>query len=183
MIQRQVCPFHSDEDVSGTPTGNDGSVVFRCDLSRGHPEPGSYSWVQSPEPPDQRGIGGLAEALRLDIELPSALARYPNQWVEYGVLEAAYAASNPADFGELVQRYGHTAIEATRYSASAYLSFTLGRLSTGGSILFHVGPATGRWSYNGQIFWWALPPAPSWTDRVSWVELELSMDYVPGSNE
>lgn len=183
MIQRQVCPFHSDEDVIGTASGGDGSIIFRCDLTRGHPQPGPYSWVQAPEPPDSAGIGGLAETLRLDIELPKALAVHRGQWIEYGVLEATYAGANPADFAELVERYGHTAVTPTRYSASAYLAFTLGRLSRDGSVLFHVGPATGRWSYNSEIFWWSLPPAPSWTDRVSWAALEQSMDYVPGSTE
>ncbi len=48
MIHRQVCPFHSDEDVSGSPIGNDGSYVFVCELTRGHPGPGPYSWIQSP---------------------------------------------------------------------------------------------------------------------------------------
>ncbi len=37
------------------------------------------------------------------------------------MLEAAYASVNPADFAELVSRYGHTAIKPTQYSASAYL--------------------------------------------------------------
>jgi hypothetical protein len=183
VISRQVCPFHSDEDVLGSPLGNDGSYVFVCELRRGHPAPGPYSWVQSPEPPDQAGIGGLAEELRLDLELPAALGAYRGRWVEYGVLEATYAARNPSDFAQLVGRYGHTAIKPTRYSASAFLAFTLGRLSLDGSILFHIGPATGRWSYNGQIFWWALPPAPPWTERVSWGELARSMNYVPGNTE
>ena len=28
MIHRQVCPFHSDEDVKGSPLDDDGGYVF-----------------------------------------------------------------------------------------------------------------------------------------------------------
>jgi hypothetical protein len=113
--------------------------------------------------------------------LPAAVATYPGRWIEYGVLEAAYADSNPADFNELVTRYGHTAIKATQYSASAFISFTLGRLSRNGSVLGQIGPATGRWSYNSEILWWTLPPSPSWADRLSWAELGRSMTTSPAA--
>lgn len=82
-----------------------------------------------------------------------------------------------------MERYGHTAIAAARYTASAFIAATLGHLSRTGHVLYHSGPATGRWSYNGQISWWALPPAPEWSDRTSWTDLELNTDYVSGSVE
>jgi hypothetical protein len=128
-------------------------------------------------------LSGLAEELGLQVELPAVIAQYPGRWVEYGVVEATYAGANPKDFAALVERYGHTAIVATRYSASAFIAGTLGRLSRTGAVLFHPGPATGRWGYNGEISWWALAPGPGWDLRTSWEELGLSMDYVPGATE
>ena len=182
VMRRQVCAFHADEDVAGVRLNED-SYVFTCDRSTGHPLPGPYSWMQAPEPPDLPEISGLARELHLDVELPTAIAKHADQWAEYGVVEIAYATARPADFATLVDRYGHTAIEATRYSASSFIASTLGRLSRTGKVLFRWGPATGRWSYNSQISWWALPPGPDWTHRTSWVDLGRGMGYVPGSTE
>jgi len=125
----------------------------------------------------------LATDLGLAVELPAALASFPGRWVEYGVVEHAYATANPSDFALLVDRYGHTAIKASKYTASAFLARTLGDLSRSGDVLFHEGPATGRWKYNGVISWWSLPPEPDWSPDVSWAQTGLTMDYVPGSHE
>ena len=112
---------------------------LHCDRRSGHPLMGEYQWLVAPEPPDIAGVSGLAEELELQVELPAALARYAGRWIEYGVLEAAYAEANPKDFAQLVERYGHTAIAATRYSASAFIAATLGRLTRTGDGLFHPG--------------------------------------------
>jgi hypothetical protein len=182
-MNRQVCPFHADEDVPGTLLNDEGAYTFACDRSTGHPTPGPHTWMQAPEPADMPELTELAQELRLDVELPAAIALYPGRWVEYGVVEAAYASANPHDFARLVERYSHTAIAPTQYSASAFIAATLGRLSRTGHVLFHAGPATGRWSYNGKISWWALPPEPAWEARTSWVDLDRAMDYVPGGTE
>ena len=183
MTVRQVCPFHADEDVAGVLLNDECSYSFRCDRSKGHPEDGPHEWMYTPEPAGLSELSGLAEELGLRVELPAAIARFPGRWLEYGVVEASYADANPRDFSDLVARYSHTAIKATQYSASAFLSAALGRLSHTGHVLFHPGPATGRWSYNSQISWWALAPEPDWESRTAWVDLGRSMDYVPGSTE
>ena len=179
----QVCHFHADEGVHGTIVSADGMMTFTCPRSKGHPQPGPYTWLQAPTPPEVVGMGGLAAELGLAVELPAALAAFRGKWVEYGVLEHAYATANPEDFAFLVQRFGHTAIAAKRYTASAYLARILSDLSRTGSIQFHWGPSTGRWSYNSGTSWWAVPPEPDWTQRLSWAETHLPMDYVPGNQE
>jgi len=183
MTTRQYCPFHADEDVLGSQLNEDGSVMFTCDRVSGHPHGGTHTWLQAPEPPDLPEVSGLAQELGLQVELPAAIAKYPGQWVEYGVVEAAYAEANPVDFARLVDRYGHTAIQATQYSASAFLAATLGRLARTGHVMFRPGTATGRWDYNSEISWWALPPAPEPSSQTSWADLHRSMDYVPGNTE
>ena len=75
------------------------------------------------------------------------------------------------------------AIVAKKYTASAFLARALGDLSRTGSTLFHPGKATGRWAYNTDISWWALAPEPEWSQRLSWEDTGLSMDYVPGNRE
>ena len=82
-----------------------------------------------------------------------------------------------------MQRYGHSAVKRAQYTASAFLAKTLGDLSRSGDVLFHEGPATGRWSYNGKISWWALAPKPHWSPGTSWADTGLMMDYVPGNQE
>jgi hypothetical protein len=180
---RQVCPVHTDEDIAGKRINDEGTYEFTCVRRDRHPVPGPYTWMQAPEPPDLQTISGLAAELGLDVELPHAIGQYAGRWVEYGVVEHTYATANPKDFAALVERYGHTAIAPARYTASAFLAATLGHLSRTGHVLYHPGPATGRWEYNGQISWWAVPPAPDWEDRTSWVDLALRADHVPGSAE
>jgi hypothetical protein len=182
-MNRQCCPFHADDDVPGESLDVEGGLVFTCSRTKGHPTAGAYTWYVAPEPADLPGLSGLAEELGLGIELPAAIATHPGQWVEFGLVEAAYAAANPKDFAMLVTRYGHTAVKPTQYSASAFLAATLGRLMTHGGVLFREGPATGRWYYNGRISWWALDPEPDWTSRTSWEQTGQSTGYVPGSTE
>ncbi len=109
------------------------------------------------------------------------VATFAGTWIEYGVFEQAYAA-HPEDFAQLVEAHGHTAIEAKRSTVSAFLARTLGKLVPG-AVLYHDGPATGRWSYNSSISWWTVPPAPPWEQRTSWASTGLGMSYVPGNTE
>jgi hypothetical protein len=184
-ISRQVCPFHADEDIQGVRTEDaTASVSFTCERTRGHPHGGPHSWLYVPEPDGLPAIDGYAAELGLATELPAAIAQYRGQWVEYGVAERAYALQCPGDFAAIVDRYGHTAIRAKKYTASAFLAGVLGVLSKRGTVLYHLGPATGRWKYNGTISWWAVPPAPDWESaRLSWADSAQDMSYVPGSVE
>jgi len=180
MTSRQYCPFHTDEDLPGTRIGDGGGYMFTCERTLGHPHGNSHTWMEVPEPADLPGLSDLAEEMGLAVELPAAIAKHPGQWLEYGVVEAAYAEANPHDFASLVARYGHTALAATRYSTSSFLAGTLGRLSRTGEVLFRPGRATGRWAYNSQISWWAVAPEPARDALLSWEDLGRSMDYVPG---
>jgi hypothetical protein len=147
-MSRQVCPFHSDEDVLGVQS-NDIELTFTCERSVGHPATGPYQWTGPLEVPGLAELGGLADELGLGTELPAVIAGYSGKWLEFGVVEAAYADAHPDDFAMLVERYSHTAIAPTQFSVSAFLAGTLGRLNRAGFVLYHDGPATGRWSYNG----------------------------------
>lgn len=180
-----VCPIHSVEEVHGVLLSGPGAwpeYAFTCERTDGHPGGGPFSWTYSPEPESQ-GVSGLAAELGLDVELPAVLAQFSGMWVEYGVIEHAYATARSDDFARLVDQYGHTAIKAKRYTASAFLAKTLGDMSRHSIVAFHAGPATGRWSYNSQISWWSLYPTPDWGNRVSWESTGQDMSYVKGSTE
>jgi hypothetical protein len=180
----QVCAFHSDEGIRPERVADEaGSLRFTCPRTKGHPTEGTYTWLSVPTPPGLEGVTGLAAELGLHTELPSVIADFGGHWVEYGVVEQRYAERNPKDFAILVERYGHTAIAGKSYTTSAFLAHTLGDLSKYGSVLYHWGPATGRWRYNSQISWWAVPPEPQWSTEKSWEALECSVTYVPGQTE
>lgn len=180
VISRQSCPLHADEDILGERVDQAGTLKFVCERS-GHPGGGLLTWITVPEPPDVPGLTGLAEELGLGTELPALLNEHTGKWVEYGVVEAAYADAHPDEFAMLVARYGHTAVAPMTYTVSSFLSGTLGRLSKRGDVLLSWRGPTGRWKYNSGISWWALPPAPPADAEVSWESLGRSMDYVPGA--
>lgn len=89
-MTREACSFHSDEDPQGVFVSDEVGYSFTCERE-GHPEPGPRTWFRPPEPPPGLELGGLADELGLAVELPRALSEYRGKWVEYGVLEHAYA--------------------------------------------------------------------------------------------
>jgi hypothetical protein len=135
--------------------------------TRGHPHDGPHTGLHIPQPEGLPGVDGYAAELGLAEELPAAIAQYRGQCVEYGVVERAYALRCPGDFAAIVSRYGHNAVRPKQYTASAFLAGVPGVLSKNGAVLYHPGPATGRWKYNGMISWWAAPPAPDWESALS----------------
>jgi len=98
------------------------------------------------------------------------------------LVEYTYAQRNPKDFAARVDRYGHTAIKASRYTVSLFLAGTLGILSRDGLVLVRPGQATGRWKYNQSIVV-VVAAAPNWDRQRSWESASPSMGYVPGSIE
>lgn len=175
----QVCPFHGDEAIRGRPLGDDaGTMEFTC-ARRGHPEDRLWVWTAVPEPLASAGANGLAAELGLSSELPHAVATYGPVWVEYGLIERAYAQARSDDFAELVTRYGHTHLGRFEYTVSKYLGGVLGQLARVGTLLYRGGPGTGRWSYNRIVGYYALPStAPSWEDRLSWEQAGAEVDYL-----
>ncbi|WP_344735561.1 hypothetical protein [Nocardioides fonticola] len=172
MPTRLVCPFHTDEDLAGTPTG-DGVLAFTCDRTNGHPAPGPFSWLHDPvaaEGSNSSGFSGLAEELGLPQDLPVVLAGLGDGWFEYGLVERAYADAHPEEFAIMVEKWGHTAIASAKYTCSSYIAGVLGGLSRLGEIAYHDGRGTGRWSYNSSISYWASEPQP-WSTRTTWVDV------------
>ena len=87
----------------------------------------------------------MASDLGLARDLLEALGLFAGAWVEYGVLEQAYARSNPTAFALLVETYGHRLLSAPRYTASAYISRTLVQMGRAGmsSVAEDQPPASG----------------------------------------
>jgi hypothetical protein len=72
-----------------------------------------------------------------------------------------YRRLRPTIYAELLSNYGHTSLGPKKYTTSAFIASALGRLSRHGEIELLGGrPATGFWSYNQSVGYWALPPRP-----------------------
>lgn len=177
--QGQICPFHPDEWIKPQKFDSEtAEYTFTCPREN-HPTPGPYTWAYITEPTGITGITGDSLGLGLDIELPkavtTAVTTHQQPWVEYGLIESAYARANPEHWKLLLAKYDHThyqtdltARQASTYTASKYLARSLGALGRQGALIHRFGKGTGRWSYNASISYYALPPGADWSDRRTW---------------
>lgn len=183
----EICPMHSDEQYGGLFLGAELGWSFTCSL-RSHPEPGAYTWIREPAAPDIEALTGIAADMGLDVKIAEILRRRRGVWIEYGVVEHDFALAYPEDWAFLVDRYGHTAITATKYSATTFLAGVLGRLGRAAVIDIIDGPATGRWGANGvmkyqRLGYYALPPGPDKNRLLTCDDAEVTSEYVPGQTE
>jgi hypothetical protein len=170
----QVCPFCAvDDDVQLLHIGDE--WIFTCS-NAGHPR---YEWRPTVAARRLTYRSGIGEELGVYDAL---LAIVGDEWLEYGVIEHLFSAVCRKEYDFLVQRYGHTAIAEgdLKYSASAFLGGALGQLYREGLVVSEFGPATGYWSYNGQVGWYAeASTTAARADGRSWkdyAEMELRSD-------
>ena len=164
---RQLCPLcgHDDEVTSARV---DDEWVVSCG-STTHPP---MEW----RPKEQyQGNGtyrtGIAEELGVYDDL---LACVHDGFAEYGVIEYRFAQYAPATYKFLVDRYGHTALGPAGYTTSAFLGGALGQLWREDLVDGLWAPATGYWSYNGQVGAYGPIGTPESADCLSWEEFATS---------
>ena len=121
---------------------------------------GSGQLGGSPARPGGAQPEGKAAALGLYEDLLHCLM--PGEaFVEYGVVEHRYESLRPEVFQRLVEDYSHTRLGRNKpFTASVFIALVLRRLAERGEVLQTVGQATGPWSHNEVISYWALPPGP-----------------------
>ena len=160
-----VCPFHADEQPAVVFVGSE-TVEWELTCSRtDHPVAGPYTWPAAGEP--DMDLGG---ALGLDLRAPLAAAvraasdEHGGGWVEYGLVERAFALANEADWAVLLARFDHRYYHlagATRKTlpstASRYLAGRLGAVSRLGDVAYRDGRGTGYWSYLSRVSTWTVP--------------------------
>jgi hypothetical protein len=168
----QLCAL--DDDVSWTPIGP-GIFEYTCSAEKRHKSGQPHRWLSSG---DGVVMGALAESegpaaeLGMLDDLPQCVIEGEG-WVEYGVVEHRYAKLNPEAFEELRARYGHRILGPTvspHHTASTYIARVLGMLRDRGVLAFDYAKATGQWSYNGSISYWAKLPPPPLTKRTTYEE-------------
>jgi len=143
----------------------DKMVQYVC--SGPHEGSGEHTWITSLSSAmwSTEGENGVTDEL-LDPLLASVVPGEP--FVEYGVVEHRFRLVNPDLFAAHIHDRGHSMLAPAQATASSVrFAATLGRLARNGELVSVYGPATGAWSYNTRVTYWARPPAPS-APHVSW---------------
>lgn len=157
---KQVCPLCGRDDTVVQLGVKDGKWLYRCSNPKKHPEPLDWASADVAPAEDDREPG-VMEEFGLFQDLPHCL-NAGEPFVEYGVVEYRYRQLRPDTFSEIVAKYGHRAIEMGRpYTTSGFLASALRILANRGEVELRWGPATGFWTYDGTVGYWALAPASS----------------------
>lgn len=168
MPVTQTCPQHHHADDVVPKYAIDGLWEFTCDRSD-HVPPGPLSWMASNDP--AVGAGSSSGRSLSTLTAPLLGCLHPGDpWVEYGVVEARFRDVAPKVFEELVTEHGHIDLNPRTHrgwTASAYLVQALGELRREGRVHRIFGVATGPWKKQPEVSYWALPPTPPTTSRLS----------------
>jgi hypothetical protein len=170
-----LCPLCGDaDDVVRTPTGP-GSWRYTCSRTcQRHPGGTAYTWTGTDLAAIRtREYSGLVDELGVPADLLACL-RAGDPWVEYGIVEHRYSQLRPANYQQLVDRYGHRRLSrdnaggSAEQTASWYMSQALSRMSRTGEVCLQFGPATGCWGSTPRISYWALSPAPPLEHKLTY---------------
>lgn len=133
-----------------------------------HGGSGEHTWLVS-----QAKVGWSAaaeEGVTDELLEPLLGCVLPGEpFVEFGIVEYRLRLDRLDLFVAHVRERGHVMLAPGVATASSVrFSLALGRLARSGELVSRYGPATGAWSYNSQVTYWARPPAPntelSWSD-------------------
>jgi hypothetical protein len=92
-------------------------------------------------------------------------------WLEYGIIEYRYRLQFPSKFRDLVEERGHRNFPVGNFTASKLIGQAAGILVARGQLVQHVGTkGSGFWHYNDPTYWYAVPPPPSTSKLVTWVQ-------------
>lgn len=158
LPSKQLCPLCGLDDEVKVVGIRDGKWLFVCSRTSKHAQP--FEWASSDlAPSEDDAEPGVMEGFGLFHDLPHCLEK-GEPFVEYGIVEYRYRALRPKTFAQLLDTYGHRAIEVGRpYTTSSFLASALRILANRGEFELRWGPATGVWSYDGTVSYWALTPA------------------------
>jgi hypothetical protein len=175
----QVCPLCASGEPDDVAVIALGPQLWQYTCSNvGRHHKNFYTWESlGTVPLADSGYISVSERLGVYDDIVAVLTRL-GQFAEHGVVEYEYALENPTAYRELVERYSHTALGETQYSASSFLGSACGRMWGREQILYREVQATGRWAYNHRTGAWALPGNEAST-VLTWLEYALEHDLEP----
>ena len=142
-------------------------VRFTC--ARNHEDADPHHWVEAL---DAVAFSDEADAGVTDdlLDPLSACVEVGGPWEEYGIVEYRLRQRFPDLFAAHVRDRGHRMLGPHKITASGVrFAIALGRLADRGELLRTYGPATGAWAPQ-EITYWAKPPAPATTSRLTWAQ-------------
>ena len=191
------CSMHMDEPAlhpEAVPSET-ADYLYTCELTTGHAAPGPYCWpVVLPPAPQPAAPKHPAPDVDVKVALEAAIALASMEngggFVEYGLIERAYALANPKDWRLLVDRYDHRYYyrddedrEKLSYTASKYLARHLSLLRSKGHFAFKRGPGTGYWAYDNPISHYSPSGTAADAHTCSWAASGYQMsDYMPSGD-
>lgn len=183
----EPCPLHPDQVVHAmTVVSETMDYLYICRRLEGHGLPGTYSWSWLATAPATE-LPGLELDGALLTAVETASSEQGGGWVEYGLVERAYALAHPADWQALLDTYSHRRYlpdGASRrkqpYTASRRLGAALGAARRRQDVNFRQGPGTGFWAYNSTISYFAPLSVDPSAGTCTWSASGHDMDdHVP----
>jgi hypothetical protein len=154
-----TCPKCFSADFVTWQRLPDSMLMYTC--SAGHAGDGQHHFVRPVSAAaggDEAADEGVTDEL---LEPIASCVVVGEPFVEYGVVEYRLRQAFPKLFLAHVHDRGHVLTGKTIATASSVrFGVALGRLARTGELLSVYGPATGAWSYNGRVTYWARPPEP-----------------------
>jgi hypothetical protein len=165
---RQICQVCAHDEVDVVLV--DDVWLMICEDGC-HPR---YEWNPTPE---ARLTGSYRNGLGQELGVYDALLDcVVDGLAEYGVVEHRFAERSRSAYDFLVNRYGHTAKPGpSRYTASAFLGGALGQLWREELVDGGWGPATGYWSYNGEVGAYGPPGTSVESEILSWEDYAVDV--------
>ena len=130
-----------------------------------------------------RAGNGIMAELGVYDGILEALGQRPGQWLEFAVVEHLYAQVDHAEYQELVDRYGHVAIEPDTNTASWMLGRAAWALRGENEIKTRrMKRGTGRWGYLSPGHAWALPTTGESVETLTWEAFAQAEGFSPRSH-
>jgi hypothetical protein len=156
-----LCPSCGSDAAVTSVAAPEGGLLYSCFYS--HNGAGHVSWQVS----GKKAVGLTTQGITAELVDPFEyiLRELPSALIEYGVLEYRLRLDYPDIFASHVAAAGHylTALGPGNSSASSVrFSMALQRLERAGVVTVQMRQATGAWSYNSKVGYYALtePPPP-----------------------
>lgn len=172
----QTCPICFRADDVRWSRLPEQSISYVCDDPHGGAGPNSWTAVTGSREPTEAATAGVTAEL---LEPLLRCVREGDPFVEYGVVEYRLRTGFPALFHAHVADRGHSILGHRQATASSVrFAATLGRPADQGALLKTWGPATGAWSRNERVTYWARPPAPV-GPQLTWADFCASISRSP----
>jgi hypothetical protein len=171
IIHDLKCPSCGSDAATTYTRAPDSGFLYTCRYT--HDGDGQCTWTANPAKGANAPTGWSTEGVTTNLVDPllKIMRALPDVWLEHGVIEYQLRLDYPDLFAQHVADRGHVLTGAVQATASS-VRFATGllRLERLGTVEHKLGPATGAWSYNAEVGYWALTPIPASEASLTWAQ-------------